>query len=273
MDNIDFLAFASGEDCKTTEALLRIRVHASKQSSVKREEEYEVAEDADLLPTLERLRRAFPSAEKRPETLRTIQDLLNCDCVLCVPQHGALNNARRERDLAAEIVDSNEKLKAFSALALSGCLFATREFLRSNADDVDDFSKLVRRPAGQQIRSRLFRFVDISRTECDECSHDGPSSIPFNELCPKCAADRFRESIRPKVQLMKVVGLTVSHDDLDEFYGNVNLPFISEHQILEGQSRASVKFSRCSFEPGYCEMHVCMARLLDTDASLRIVGE
>ncbi|KAF7198317.1 putative serine/threonine-protein kinase nek2 [Pseudocercospora fuligena] len=255
MDNIDFLAYASGEDCKTTEALLRIRVHASKQSSVKREEEYEVAEDADLLPTLERLRRAFPSAEKRPETLRTIQDLLNCDCVLCVPQHGALNNARRERDLAAEIVDSNEKLKAFSALALSGCLFATREFLRSNADDVDDFSKLVRRPAGQQIRWRLFRFVDISRTECEECSHDGPPNIHFNELCPKCAADRFRESIRPKVQLMKVVGLTVSHDDLDEFYGNVNLPFISEHQILEGQSRASVKFSRCSFEPGYCELH------------------
>ncbi|EME79538.1 uncharacterized protein MYCFIDRAFT_178126 [Pseudocercospora fijiensis CIRAD86] len=230
----------------TTEALLRIRAQASKQSSVKREEEYEVAEDADLLPTLERLRRAFPSADKRlrGETLRTIHDLLNCDCVLCSPQRDALNNARRERELPAEIVDSSDKLKAFSALALSGCLFATREFLRSNADDVDDFSKLVRRSAGQHIRSRLFRFVDTRRTTCEECTHDAPPSIPFAELCLQCAANRFRESIRPKVQLMKVVTLNVAQDDLDEFYGNVNLPITQEHHILEGQSRASLKLLR-----------------------------
>jgi serine/threonine protein kinase len=208
---------------------------------LRREDEFGDHDDADLIPTLERLRKSFPTAAE-------LEPLLQCDCDLCGPQQQLHNDVERVRALAYDISRSDEKLRAFATLVLAGCLFAWREFSRRVNDDLSDFSKRVKaeNATGSDLRRRLF-----ARVTSDECDHTAYARLKLRRQCPECAGNAFRDGIRAKLRLLRIPVLqrTSMIEEYDEFD---NLPFVQEDSDQVESSKATVRFWRCRVEPTHC---------------------
>ena len=242
-----FLSYASLQKCKNDNALAIIRKHCSKGSSIRREGEYDDNDDADLLPTLARLRQAFPT----PESHINIQDFLSCTCELCRPQHGALEDDDRESQLSHEILRSDEHLKAFVTLVLSGCLFALREFLKSE-DDLKTFARFIGNK-GAQARRRLFGFIDINGVQCQHTA-EARAAIPLSLQCLACVALTFRSCIGRKSRLQAIKTLKKSERIEEYVLSTANLPIVLEHaDQIEKPFKPGVRFSRCRIESTHCQ--------------------
>lgn len=260
-----FLSYASSKNCRNDDALVLLREKCSKQSSISREGEYHDRDDASLLPTSARLRAAFPTSQ---ESHTKILNLLNCDCDLCKPQHNALEDTEREKALPSEILGSDDNLKSFATLILSGCLFAWREFMRSEDESLQRFDRRLRSNPGLRLRRRLFRFASEA-----QCSHDEEirAGTPLPQQCLTCVASTFRDCVRWKFRLQSVKTVRRSDKIEDYFLSDINLPLVLEHEDqIDKPRKPGLRFSRCRIEPTHCqseELTVCSIRRVVASAS------
>jgi serine/threonine protein kinase len=234
-----FLAFASSRRCKNVDALQLIRRHASRQSSIGDGPEIE------LLPTIHRIRLAFPNITSSTSLLR---QYLDCVCDLCKPQHNALGDPEREEALPLEIISSDDKLKAFAALVLAGCLFALREYHRDADNGLENFCRRVK--SNQGLRGRLFPFAIGGPSTCPHDDPD-PTTTPLPHQCIPCVATSFRACVRSKLRLLHVKSLR-KWTKIEDIYSDSNLPIIQEQLEHADKRRPTLRFSRCRIEPTHC---------------------
>lgn len=257
MDHDFFVKRAIERQCFCPRAAERIKSHA-----IKKDNDQENRADANLLPTVNTLRRVrlgqhgstacdevtnndkdkdSSDAPKGAFSVEEITGLLRCECQdVCRPRTIKVP-LKEDVRLARRVIGDDDLLRLFAVLCLSGCLFAMRSLV-DNGIRSPEASVAILDSGKHGMREALFQAF---ATPDQQCPHREPHGAQFM----LCLGHVFCDSLRHKGWLLRIPTFGRSTQP-HPFELMQNMPFYDESEPRE--PRDDRRFFKCKIAHGHC---------------------
>lgn len=222
----------AGRACSNHVILRRILATSHRPSANAHEVDDWLLSDAQLLPTLDKLKDTARGFEK-----------LCCPCDLCESHNVDVSTL------------SDDNLIALAVLLSCGCLFAFKSFK----------SHLARKPLPadqtlQAFATEVFKAPGTLFGRCPDnrtvpiCSRNASECFPrrqdYAAICVQCKAKAFCAAVNLKARMFNIPKIMKSDVILD--WNNCNIPLLNDVTYDHDRKKANVEYSCAEIEPTAC---------------------
>jgi hypothetical protein len=237
MDHAFFYSLAKKRGCTTVDAARSI-----KKNALKKDGQTTNVADANLLPTIETLRKSS-SGGPGVFTANKIQVLLRCKCPLCWEKRSRTDPVS-DQHLSRQIFEDAEQLKLFALLCLTGCLFMVRMLLDNNYRRLEDL-RYMEHGDNTKLKDVFKAYQD----KFGSCPRSRERHHQHGDISD-CLMQGFSECVRGNIWLFRIRKIGFASNIINlATDSKENLPFIHESQSSE--PRNSREFIKCKIAPGY----------------------